>query len=50
GYSDIIPASHAHHIFARDDLLAHCRQQQIDCFPFDDLHDVVRGLKQLSAV
>ncbi len=50
GYSDIIPATHAHHIFARDDLLAHCRQHQIDCFPFDDLHDVVKGLKQLSAV
>jgi 2-hydroxy-3-keto-5-methylthiopentenyl-1-phosphate phosphatase len=47
GYSDIISATHAHHIFARDDLLAHCRKKKIDCVPFDDLNDVVRGLEQL---
>ena len=48
GFSDILPAGQAHHIFARNDLLAHCRKEKIDCLPFDDLHDVVKGLKQLS--
>ncbi len=49
GYSDIIPATRAHHIFARDDLLAHCRKERVTCLPFDDLNDVVRGLKQLTS-
>lgn len=48
GYSDIVPATCAHHIFARDDLLAHCRKERVTCLPFDDLSDVVKGLKQLD--
>lgn len=48
GYSDIIPSSQAHYIFARDDLLAHCQEKNLKCTPFDDLNDVVRGLKLLT--
>ncbi len=45
GASDCAPASQAHCIFARDALLAYCREKNISCVPFDDLNDVVRGLE-----
>jgi len=48
GKSDCSPASLAHYIFARDDLLAHCREKNLKCTPFDDLNDVVRGLEVLA--
>jgi len=48
GYSDIAPASLTDHIFARDDLLAHCRENNLKCTPFDDLNDVVRGLEKIA--
>ena len=44
GYSDIAPASLADHVFARDDLLNHYRENSLKCMPFDDLNDVVKGL------
>lgn len=49
GYSDIIPASLADYIFARDDLLAHCQEKNLSKYtPFNDLNDVVRGLRLLE--
>jgi len=48
GKSDRFPASQADYIFARDDLLAYCREKNLDCTPFDDLNDVVRGLELLA--
>ena len=48
GKSDRFPASLANYIFARDDLLAYCREKNLDCTPFDDLNDVVRGLELLA--
>ncbi len=48
GASDCSPASQAHRIFARDDLLAYCKKNNLDCTPFDDLNDVVRGLELLT--
>jgi 2-hydroxy-3-keto-5-methylthiopentenyl-1-phosphate phosphatase len=47
GPSDIFPAVHAHYVFARDGLLDCCREKNLKCKPFDDLNDVVRGLKLL---
>lgn len=47
GASDYSPASQAHHIFARDDLLAGCKAKNLNCTPFDDLNDVVRRLEFL---
>ena len=47
GPSDIFPASLAQHIFARDGLLDRCRERNLECQPFDDLHDIVRGLQLL---
>jgi len=47
GKSDRSPASKANYIFARDDLLAYCREKNLNYMPFDDLNDVVRGLELL---
>lgn len=47
GISDFSPARLSHHIFATGDLLAYCREKNLNCTPFDDLNDVVRGLELL---
>jgi len=47
GPSDIFPASLAYHVFARDGLLDCCRERNLQCQPFDDLNDVIRGLELL---
>ena len=47
GKSDRSPASKANYIFARDNLLAYCREKNLNYMPFDDLNDVVRGLELL---
>jgi len=48
GLSDIHPAKQAHHIFARGELLAYCNEANLDCTPFINLNDVVRGLELLE--
>jgi len=48
GISDIFPARHADHIFAIDGLLECCLREKLECTPFDDLHDVVRGLEAIA--
>ncbi len=48
GLSDAPPAKQAHHVFARDELLACCKEANLDCTPFADLDDVVRGLELLE--
>lgn len=48
GLSDISPAKQAHHIFARAELLAYCKEASLNCTPFIDLNDVVRGLELLE--
>jgi len=47
GPSDIAPALHARHVFARDGLLDGCREINLKCTPFNDLNDIVRGLGSL---
>ena len=47
GISDTSPAKQAHHIFARSGLLDYCKKTNLDCTPFVDLNDVVRGLELL---
>ena len=47
GPSDIFPASLAQHVFARDGLLDCCKERNLQCQPFDDLNDVIRGLESL---
>lgn len=47
GGSDFSPASQAHHIFARDELLRRCKEKGITCVPFEDFEDVVMGMERL---
>ncbi len=47
GDSDTSPAKQAHHIFATGELLAYCKETNLNCTPFADLNDVVRGLELL---
>jgi len=45
GPSDMPAARLAHHVFARDELLALCKEANLNHTPFADLNDVVRGLE-----
>ena len=47
GPSDVAPALHAHRVFARDGMLDSCREMNLECTPFNDLNDIVRGLESL---
>lgn len=48
GVSDIYPARRAYHVFATGELLELCRETNLNCTPFDDLNDVVKGLELLQ--
>jgi 2-hydroxy-3-keto-5-methylthiopentenyl-1-phosphate phosphatase len=47
GVSDIYPSRLAKIVFATGDLLRKCEEEKLAYTPFDDLYDVVRGLKAL---
>jgi len=47
GVSDIYPSRLAKIVFATGDLLRKCEEENLAYNPFDDLHDVIRGLKTL---
>lgn len=47
GTSDIYPARQASHVFATADLLTKCREEKLECTPFNDFFDVIRGLEAL---
>jgi len=47
GISDISPARQAHHIFATGELLTYCKDVNLNCIPFIDLNDIIRGLEFL---
>jgi 2-hydroxy-3-keto-5-methylthiopentenyl-1-phosphate phosphatase len=48
GPSDVLPAEHAHHIFAREDMLDLCKQKGLKCLPFVDFNDILKDLKRLK--
>jgi len=48
GISDIYPSREAVKVFATGDLLEKCRQEDLDCTPFRDFFDVIRGLESLA--
>ncbi len=48
GISDIYPARQSIRVFATGELLELCRETKLDCTPFADFHDVIRGLETLS--
>jgi 2-hydroxy-3-keto-5-methylthiopentenyl-1-phosphate phosphatase len=45
GPSDINPASLSQHVFAREGLLDYCKERSLTCQPFDNFHDVIKGLE-----
>jgi 2-hydroxy-3-keto-5-methylthiopentenyl-1-phosphate phosphatase len=47
GPSDGNPASLSQHVFARDGLLEYCKEKNLPCQPFDDMHDVIKGLESI---
>jgi len=44
GDSDFAPAKYAHHVFATGDLLAYCRENNLNYKPFENFIDVVRDI------
>ena len=45
GASDCLPARETQYIFARDALLDYCREQKLQCTPFEDFYAVLRKLE-----
>jgi len=48
GDSDVAPAKYAHYVFATGELLAYCRENNLNCKPFENFVDVARDLEQIS--
>ena len=44
GDSDVAPAKYAHHVFATGELLAYCRENNLNCEPFGNFIDIVKAL------
>ena len=44
GDSDFVPAKYAHHVFATGELLAYCRDNNVNYKPFENFIDVVRDI------
>ena len=47
GDSDIAPAKYAHHVFATGELLAYCRENNLNYKPFDNFIDIVSDIELL---
>lgn len=47
GISDIFSSRRAIKVFATGDLLRKCQEENIECVPFNDFYEVIRGLKTL---
>lgn len=45
GASDILSAKLADHVFATGPLLVHCKGVKLNCTPFTDLNDIVKGIE-----
>jgi len=44
GDSDFVPAKYAHHVFATGELLAYCRENNLNYKPFENFIDVVSDI------
>jgi 2-hydroxy-3-keto-5-methylthiopentenyl-1-phosphate phosphatase len=47
GDSDFAPAKYAHHVFATGELLAYCKENNLNYKPFEDFIDIVRYIDLL---
>jgi 2-hydroxy-3-keto-5-methylthiopentenyl-1-phosphate phosphatase len=48
GDSDVAPAKYAHHVFATGELLAYCKENNLNYKSFENFIDVVRDMEQMS--
>ena len=48
GDSDIYPARLVKYVFATDQLLKRCQKEKLDCIPFNDFFEVIKGLESLN--
>ena len=48
GVSDFPSARLSYRVFACQDLLESCKEGKLKCIPFDDMNDVVTGLRDLE--
>jgi 2-hydroxy-3-keto-5-methylthiopentenyl-1-phosphate phosphatase len=48
GDSDIYPARQAKYVFATEQLLKRCKTEKLNCIPFNDFHEVIKGLESLK--
>lgn len=48
GASDIPAAKLAHYTFATEPMLSLCREQGVNCLPFKDLSDIIKGLESID--
>ncbi len=48
GSSDIYSARIAKRVFATGQLLKRCRDEKIDCVPFKDFYEVIKGLQNIG--
>ena len=47
GASDVSPARRSHHVFATGDLLARFKKAGLNCTPFTDFNEVIKGIEGL---
>jgi 2-hydroxy-3-keto-5-methylthiopentenyl-1-phosphate phosphatase len=47
GMSDLPSAQLSYRVFAREELQDCCQQVNLECVPFNDLNDVINGLKNI---
>ena len=47
GASDVSPARRSHHVFATGDLLVRFNKTRINCIPFTDFNEVIKGIEGL---
>ncbi|MCJ7605549.1 MAG: 2,3-diketo-5-methylthio-1-phosphopentane phosphatase, partial [Dehalococcoidales bacterium] len=48
GISDIFSARLARYVFATEDLLECCREENLPCYPFTDFTDILVTMKTLN--
>jgi 2-hydroxy-3-keto-5-methylthiopentenyl-1-phosphate phosphatase len=48
GDSDIYPSRLADYVFATDQLLKRCKAENLECIPFTDFFDVIKGLELIK--
>jgi 2-hydroxy-3-keto-5-methylthiopentenyl-1-phosphate phosphatase len=47
GDSDFVPAKYAHHVFATGELLDYCRDNNLNCKPFENFLDIIKYIDLL---